>query len=564
METSDELYDVCRRYISDESGALGPMKETILGFIRGRNLKALCTCSGLVDWHSSSVDVLRVLLQIEALFKKNEAFSEPVACLEAARVSFFASEALCRDTNERLDKAYAEHGLLDPDLQRCISRAERYISNVLGPLHDMIEAIPCHIKFTNGATYNTARRVSQAYRKVSMRTSCTPRASLYLRAIRRHFGYGEGKDKVVVKNRVEVVPKNWKTHRTIACEPAGNIPFQLAIDGYVKGKLRENGIDLSNQLVNQRLAQKGSIDGKLSTIDLSSASDTVALNTVAWLLPSEWFEFLRDFRSPRFDGVFGEGRYEKFSSMGNGCTFVLETLIFAALCYGVGSQEFSVYGDDIVIETDLYEKLTSVLNFFGFQVNLEKSFCSGPFRESCGGNFFNGTDITPFYVRKLPRGKPEKCHLVNGLFRVSRPEGLVWEWLRTYVRSHNLPFVPWTENSGAGVWLDTPTSYAKKLIRRNKRGFVTHKAYIPKREGRHIRDSRTLFLWHLDKFQRRDHEEPVSWNPLFDAERNRERSWVPILSHGYVRKWVCWVVPAVAAPLSIYCWSDYVSSQDEA
>jgi hypothetical protein len=93
------------------------------------------------------------------------------------------------------------------------------------------------------------------------------------------------------------VPKNWKTFRTIACEPDGALPFQLAFDTFAKRRLRARGINLSDQSRNQLLAKEGSINGSLATIDLSSASDTVAFNTVALLFPTEWFDVLNAFRS---------------------------------------------------------------------------------------------------------------------------------------------------------------------------------------------------------------------------------------------------------------------------
>jgi hypothetical protein len=59
--------------------------------------------------------------------------------------------------------------------------------------------------------------------------------------------------------------------------------------------------------------------------------------------------------------------------MGNGYTFTIETLVFAAICKSIGSRQFSVYGDDIIIETELYEPLVEMLSYLGFEVNKEKS-----------------------------------------------------------------------------------------------------------------------------------------------------------------------------------------------
>ena len=556
MGTPDALYDMCRRYVSDEATTLGPLKDRILGYLRSRNLKALCECSSLIDWQSTTVDMVRVLMQIEAFFKKNAAFSVDSVCREAALATFVENEAQCRDTNHRLDNYYLGSDHLDPEIQVLISRAESYISRVLGPFHTFLRDLPNHVSLTNGATLNTSRSKSQAYRKVRLGLDCTPRAVPYLRAFRRLLGYGTGRDKVQLWNRIEVVPKNWKTGRTIGCEPEGNIPFQLAFDSFGKSRLKKFGQDLSDQSRNQRLAHQGSVDGSFATIDLRSASGTVAFNTVAWLFPSDWFNYLRDFRSPKYRGAL-EGRYEQFSSMGNGSTFVIETLIFAAFSYAVGSRKFSIYGDDIAIETEFVEPLLRILNFFGFTINTEKSFTTGPFRESCGGNYFNGVNVTPVYVRDIPRCKSEWCHLVNSVAAVTKPYGQVWVMLRALREEHRLPLVPVVSSTGAGVWVDPQTAYTKKLIRYD--GWVVkYKALVSKAEVKTVRNHQTYFLWCLDATQGRSRNATFSWKRFHESEEDVERSKVPLLSHKYVRKWVRWFPPASAASITLYAWSDFL------
>ena len=73
------------------------------------------------------------------------------------------------------------------------------------------------------------------------------------------------------------------------------------------------------------------------------------------------------------------------SPMGNGFTFELETLLFYALTMAVcGKGNFvrvSVYGDDIICPTEHAQAVTSILVEAGFQLNLGKSFSSGPFQK---------------------------------------------------------------------------------------------------------------------------------------------------------------------------------------
>jgi hypothetical protein len=61
-----------------------------------------------------------------------------------------------------------------------------------------------------------------------------------------------------------------------------------------------------------------------------------------------------------------------------------------------------VYGDDIIVPAASYELLTRVLKQLGFEVNLDKSFATGPFRESCGADYFLGSQVRPLFMKKTP------------------------------------------------------------------------------------------------------------------------------------------------------------------
>jgi hypothetical protein len=187
----------------------------------------------------------------------------------------------------------------------------------------------------------------------------------------------------------------------------------------MKKRLGLYGVDLLDQGVNRSLAERGSVDGSLATVDLSSASDTVAYALVMSLLPPDWFDLLDRFRSERveYQGVVIE--LEKFSSMGNAYTFELESLIFYALSLSVcefldiaGGPIFengrllsrrwpiSVYGDDIIVPTSAIELLYATLKWCGFTVNTAKSYHVGGFRESCGADWMFGFDVRPWYLKK--------------------------------------------------------------------------------------------------------------------------------------------------------------------
>jgi hypothetical protein len=374
---------------------------------------------------------------------------------------------------------------------------------------------------------------------------------------------------------VEFVPKNWKTHRTIACEPEGNVPLQLAFDDYAKEILRKWGINLSDQSLNQDLAREGSISGEYATIDLKSASDSVAKSLISWVIPSDWAGYLFRLRCPYYrlpDG--SRDVYEKFSSMGNGSTFPLETLIFVSACRAIGSKAYAVYGDDIILETELVPDLLRLLSFLGFDVNKEKSFTAGPFRESCGGDYFNGIDITPFYLRKLNEQRGNLCHLVNGLARIGTTGGEVWEIAKALVKEFGLPYVPFNQDTRSGVFVDATTAYQLRLVRSflRKRGdcIPSFRSYVSKEQTRLSRGDRTYVLWWLAKARASksraltgpidNFELPPAFVRLRlgDPVEATVTTEVPTLVVKTKRQWVRWVIPPAAPRPWLYAWTDHL------
>jgi hypothetical protein len=175
----------------------------------------------------------------------------------------------------------------------------------------------------------------------------------------------------------------------------------------MRRKMKRHGLDLDHgQDRNRHFAQIGSLEGSFATIDLSAASDTVSIELVRALLPVDWYTLLDNARSKLgfFEGKWF--RYHKFSSMGNGFTFELESLIFWALSlavlnsHGLNSEAIAVFGDDIIVPTQCTEEVLSVLSFAGFTPNPDKTFTVGSFRESCGKDFFRGTLVRPFFLKE--------------------------------------------------------------------------------------------------------------------------------------------------------------------
>jgi hypothetical protein len=59
-----------------------------------------------------------------------------------------------------------------------------------------------------------------------------------------------------------------------------------------------------------------------------------------------------------------------------------------------------VYGDDIIVPVGNVRSVIDSLEKLGFLVGLDKSFWNGRFRESCGGDYYAGEDVTAIRCRR--------------------------------------------------------------------------------------------------------------------------------------------------------------------
>lgn len=383
--------------------------------------------------------------QVHALFQKQEWRDIGLQPRKRAEDKFWEMEKRCLEYNRRLD-----HGQLTADAWTVITRARYKIRKILGPVPSLSQL---KISFGPGATTNVKGREASPRAKLNASLACSRDmlpvvGDLLAEApmwVWHHLGLRpEGlerarrsdKDQLfypsveVHPGKLSFVPKDARTMRPIVVEPVLNGLAQRAIGKFLKKRMAYHAaLDLTDQTRNQDLARQGSIDGSYATLDLSSASDTISWSVVRLLLPEDWFDFLAGFRTGDIavtrGGCGGVVELEKFSSMGNGYTFELESLLFFSLALAATELEddisidfsipqipgghwvssisnymVSVYGDDIICPTKVAPRLVKVLSELGFIVNNEKSFTKGPFRESCGADWFNGECIRPFYGKK--------------------------------------------------------------------------------------------------------------------------------------------------------------------
>jgi hypothetical protein len=360
----------------------------------------------------NNVEDFRAAYAATKLFSKCRDLKTGLNLSEIAVESAREAESRCHATNARF-RDYLR-GVVIPPYDDEIQLIRKKIKEILGPA-------PRELSFSGwskGRTTSAFGSDLSLIKKFGSRPDVTASALRHaLRAVRDSPVWGAAllqsgapvsvtsRDcmPIVQGNVMLTVPKSAKTDRVICYEPHMNIMLQLSVGRMMRGKLARHGVNLDDQSINQRRARLGSKTGHLATIDLRSASDTVAREVVDQLLPLDWVCLLNDLRSKYTIWPDGLARQnEKFSSMGNGFTFELESLLFYAICSAV-ARDVSVYGDDIILPSEDFEKAVKLLDFFGFEVNSSKSFSTGYFRESCGMEVFRGVAVSPVYLRSLPK-----------------------------------------------------------------------------------------------------------------------------------------------------------------
>jgi len=214
-------------------------------------------------------------------------------------------------------------------------------------------------------------------------------------------------------SRLTFVPKDSRGPRVICMEPR-ELMFvqqgQMALMYKAIQRYRSVAREVSclTQDPNRDLAWLGSATGSLATLDLKEASDRVSLELVRALFPSNWWDALTASRSTHCE--LPDGRVialKKFAPMGSANCFPVESLVFWAICRGVfdvvdGRQHIRlhsrralrVFGDDLVLPQEMASTVISILEVVGLKVNRQKSYLQGPFRESCGADFYEGRDVS--------------------------------------------------------------------------------------------------------------------------------------------------------------------------
>lgn len=302
---------------------------------------------------------------------------------------------------------------------------------LLAPLGPAFEATEGQGRFGNGAVYERNATVHARWNRVldfpynvrfpddirawdessclSARLSCVPKDMLKLRTI-----------------TVEPAEATFlqQFYRSRLIEAASRVlPYSTAIPQQVYGGGPE---------VQRRRALAGSLTGKLATIDLSDASDSISIYDVTDVFPCNVVAALERARSPyvEYKQCPNSGttrvRCHMYAGMGNATTFIVESLYFWALFTTICRRlrcftTVSVFGDDIVvpIEAARHPLFSEYVASAHVTLNMAKCGLSdGPgFREACGLAAYNGCELPLLRINGYRLDNPVElvslCSLVN-------------------------------------------------------------------------------------------------------------------------------------------------------
>jgi hypothetical protein len=301
-----------------------------------------------------------------------------------------------------------------------------------------------------------------------------------LQRILANHNYGELKEQLNFThlNLVEV-PKTWKSYRLITPLTLIGLFFSYGVGRVVQSRLKDAGLDIGTlQFRHRRLVKQYSRSRSHATADLSAASDSITSELLNRILPRPWYNALKKTFVRELD-IHGK-RFSTASvlPMGNGATFPTETLVFYCIIKAIGELAgvrgtYSVYGDDLIYPSKLHKYVTAVFPQLHLKLNMDKTFVTYPFRESCGSDFYRGQDVRPHFIK----GEAEKLTSVryqaflykayNGLTARWNPleirETLTWILSELAMTSQAILRVPpsFPDYSGLKVksWQERPLGY---------------------------------------------------------------------------------------------------------
>lgn len=380
------------------------------------------------DHYRRSVSATKLLSKITSL----ETGLDPA---EAGFLKWIDTEHQCFRSNQRINEILdfgTEYGVPVPKAVEFFDRLRANVEALIG------KAPPKLVRgvFGPGATLSDKSVRTTVPHKMSSTPTMTPDAWVHVPdwMSEKWAAACAARGDLITEVRGNTyfqVKKNAKFHRSCAKEASLNAYYQRAYGSIMASRLGRAGFNFARaKEIHMQVACEASVTGAFATLDLRSASDTNGTALVRAALPSAWHDVLCSLRAPIThvpkigSRKAGDWRLEKFSSMGNGFTFELEMTLFTGIILTVcpeliPGKTLFVWGDDLIVPTERAEIVSKALIFCGLSLNTEKSFVSGPFRESCGGDFWCGEAVRPYFLKEFPNEPQEYIAVANGIRRLA-------------------------------------------------------------------------------------------------------------------------------------------------
>lgn len=326
------------------------------------------------------------------------------------------------------------------DLEPCeVEEVRRFIRRILGPAPSLLD-----LRFRHGPGAVATRE--RGLQKLYFKETYLSVDSLLGMDSECLFRLPNQPPRVLMRaiptTRVIAVPKDATKIRTISCEPLSMQFLQQGIMTYMYERFARKAGDmfpLTDQERPKRFARLGSMPdtrgqrAQPCTIDMSNASDDVKCRHVRMFFPEDWQDLLLSVRSEyaHFEELGGiDVELMTFAPMGAATCYPVESLVFAGIAYASARKElrrsdsvrlYTCNGDDLVVPAYSFYRAVDMLTRAAFTVNVSK--CCGPtvrFREACGGDYFDGVDVTYVRPRILPKFGTRSANvptvqLANGL-----------------------------------------------------------------------------------------------------------------------------------------------------
>lgn len=318
-------------------------------------------------------------------------------------------------------------------------------------------------------------------------------------------------------SKLSLVPKDSRGPRIICMEPHELMWFQQGLgrsimDHIERQPLTKGQVNFYDQTINQKLALTSSKNKRYATLDMKEASDRISTGLVDILFDDlkPLRERLMALKSDYIELPTGELlKKKKFAPMGSALCFPIMSVVHFALAVASISmatgeshraiaKHVYVYGDDIIVKTHHAKHLLDTFPIYNLKFNVDKSCLTGGFRESCGVDAYDGTDVTPQRIKKCVFSKNNADDLLSSvaIFHGLFNRGL-WEtariWREEIERTYgSLPCV--SKTSATAGWI------------------------VPRDQVLNANEH-----WHYDKKL----QTPYIWNRIFVSRSHNVKSFQP-------------------------------------